>query len=295
MNRLCLPSVALAILAVAATAHADPTKHECVEANDGGQDSRQAGKLIEARERFAVCVAASCPQPVREDCARRLEDLSKATPSVVLDAKDGAGNDLTAVHVTVDGRPLASRLDGTAVDIDPGEHRFTFETVGQATVEKTLVLHEGEKARRISVVFGAPVAQPVVAPPLTPAPVAATTAQPATVTPSPGLSGRRSLALAIGAVGVAGLAVGIGSGLASVSKHTTLDGECQSDGACPPSAQGDLNGFRSLRTVSTVGYIVGAAGLAGGAVLWLTAPSQPRGGTAAMWFGPGSVGVAGRF
>jgi hypothetical protein len=286
MNRLlALTAIAPAILACARGAHADPTKHDCVAANDGGQDARQAGKLADARERFALCMAPSCPQPVREDCARRLEEVSRATPSVVFDAKDAAGSDLAAVRATADGRLLAERLDGAAVDVDPGEHRFVFEVAGQAPIERVLVVHEGEKARRISIVFGAAVARPSA--------TSRVSTEPA-VEP-PGINTRRAIALAVAGAGVAGLALGIGSGVASNSKHSALDAECSPSGACPSSAQNDLSGFRSLRTVSTVGYIVGGVGLAGGVLLWFTAPSQPDGKRAAVWFGPGSVGCGGQF
>jgi hypothetical protein len=47
---------------------------------------------------------------VRDDCTRRLDELDKAQPTIVFEAKDGAGRDLTAVQVTVDGKPLVESL-----------------------------------------------------------------------------------------------------------------------------------------------------------------------------------------
>jgi hypothetical protein len=103
------------------------------------------------------------------------------------------------------------------------------------------------------------------------------------------------LALVAGGIGVVGLGVGVIAGLAGASKHSTLVGECQSNGACPTSAQGDLDSFRSLRTVSTIAYVVGALGVAGGAVLWLTAPSDAAAARTGLWFGPASAGVVTAF
>jgi hypothetical protein len=141
-------------LVSASAVAAEPTKAECVAANSAAQDLRTAGKLREAHVKLALCISASCPGPVREDCGERLRDLEKATPSIVFEAKDGAGNDLSAVVVIMDGQPLAKKLDGAALVVDPGEHTFTFEADRLPTVEKKLVLREGEKERRERVTLG---------------------------------------------------------------------------------------------------------------------------------------------
>src|SRR5580700_6433528 len=86
---------------------ADPTKQECVAANDAAQDLRQSGKLRQAREKLAVCAAASCPGIVRDDCTQRLAEVDSAMPHIVFSARDPAGNDLVDVKVTIDGAPLA--------------------------------------------------------------------------------------------------------------------------------------------------------------------------------------------
>jgi hypothetical protein len=100
------------------------------------------------------------------------------------------------------------------------------------------------------------------------------------------------------AVGGAGLAFGVVSGLIATSKHSTLSGECDSNsGTCPASAQSDVDSFHSWRVISTVGYVVGAVGVAAGVVLWLTAPkAAPRGtGSVGVMVGPASACLAGTF
>jgi hypothetical protein len=66
----------------------------------------------------------------------------------------------------------------------------------------------------------------------------------------------------------------------------------------------DLDAFRSLRTVSTIGYVVGGVGIAAGVTLLLTAPeSKPAAEAHAAldtprwtpYVGLGSAGVAGTF
>ena len=216
---------------------------------------------------------------VREDCAQRLDEVDKAMPSLVLEARDAAGNDLGAVRVTLDGAPLTVKLDGTAIAVDPGEHRLTFEAVGLPKVEKSLIVREGDKGRHERIVLGVAQASPTQA------------SQPA---PTQASHGVPMLAIVAGGVGVAGLAVGVATAIAATSKHTTLQGECSAS-LCPPSTQGDLDSFHSLRTGSAIGYVVGGLGIVGGAALWVFAPSRPSDTSVGLWVGPGSAGVTGTF
>ncbi len=112
-----------------------------------------------------------------------------------------------------------------------------------------------------------------------------------------GLGSRKLVALGVGGTGVVSLVVGGISGLVAVWRHEALVAECNLEGgACPPAAQGDLDSFRSLRTASTVFYVVGGLGLVGGAVLWISAP-KPSTDSSAMGLviGPGSAHIGGTF
>jgi hypothetical protein len=135
-------------------ASGDVTKDQCIDANTKAQSLRRSGKLVATRAQLAICADPHCPAMVRDDCTQRLDDLERIQPTIVFDAKDGAGNDLSDVRVSMDGKPLVGRLDGTAVAVDPGPHAFTFEVSGQPSVTKGFVLKEGEKLRRERVVIG---------------------------------------------------------------------------------------------------------------------------------------------
>jgi len=297
MSRSSLLPAGLAVLTMLAASTgaradnpANPSKHECVEASEAGQHLQQTAKLGDARTKLTVCVAESCPGPVREDCARRLEDVSKAMPSVLFAFKDASGDDVPAVVVSVDGAPIADRAAGKSIEVDPGDHLFRFEAPGQGPTERRLTLREGEKNRQERVAF-APLSPATASPPAPRVEVSTGTSRNGEAT-----GPMRVIAFAAGGAGVIGLGVGIGAGLAATSKHATLAGECQSNGACPTSAQGDLDSFHSLRTATTVAYVIGAAGVIGGVVLWLTAPSnREHGATAQLWLGPASAGIGGRF
>lgn len=99
-------------------------------------------------------------------------------------------------------------------------------------------------------------------------------------------------------MGLAGLTVGTIFGLQSKSKHDSAADYCDdASNVCT-----DREGV-SLRSdaihagnISTVGFIVGAAGIAGAAVLWFTAkPTEASAPAVGFGFGPGSVAVCGAF
>lgn len=271
---------------------ADPTIAECLAANDKSISLRGDHKLLAARKELLVCAASTCPGEVRKECMRRIDLVNSSLPTVVIEAKDGSGNDLVAVKVTMDGDVLAEKLDGSALSMDPGAHTFTFEVAGQPPITKQLVIREGQKDRREVLQFGAPPAA---------TPSAATT--PAKTTPNPAIetsvdqvsssSGntQKTLALVAGGVGVVGVALGTVFGLQSVSKHSDAEKKCP--GACTDQAGVDLwNDARSAGNLSTIAFAVGGVGLATGAILWFTAkPSK----SSAMhaYIGPGSVQIRG--
>jgi hypothetical protein len=270
-HRFFLPTLTrlLGICGVWLAAHpaaaAEPTKQDCVTASESAQDLRRAGKLREARAAFAVCTAASCPSIVREDCAHRLKEVEASLPTVVFSAKDAGGRDLSTVRVVMDGEPLLNKLDGTAIAVDPGEHHLVFEAIGFRDMTNTIVVREGDTGRSIQVVLASAAAPP---------------APEASAPPSDGNT-QRAVGLALGASGVAGLAVGAVFGVLSKATYNHALAECANDDSkrCSPQAIQDQKPAFTQATVSTIAWIGGGALLAGGALLYFTAP---RGGDVAV-------------
>ncbi|WP_437649834.1 hypothetical protein [Sorangium sp. So ce362] len=122
----------------------------CFTASEEGQRLRDEGRLREARARFIACGGAACPALVQSDCAGWLSDVTARVPTLIVSAQDEQGHDVADVRLTIDGAPLAARLDGKAVEVDPGERVLRFERAGSAPVELRLVVREGEKLRRVS-------------------------------------------------------------------------------------------------------------------------------------------------
>jgi hypothetical protein len=237
---------------------AGPTKQECVAANESAQDLRRAGQLREARTQLALCVSERCPGPVREDCAQRLSEVDAAMPSLVLVARDRSGNDMSAVIVTMDGLPFLDSLDGSAIQVDPGEHHFIFESEGLPATEKVVLVREGDKGRHVNVILGAPPPEPVEV-------------------RDTGLFGgarRRTLALGVGGAGAVAFVLGGVLGLVAKATYDhALHSECQGNpGACSWQGTEDGESAHALATASTVAFVAAGALLAGGAALYFTAP-----------------------
>ena len=317
---------ALAFVLVAATLVAptlvrvaaadEPSKQQCVSANESAQSLRRAGKLRDARAQLLQCVNPACPGPVRDDCSERLNEVEKALPTIVFTAKDAGGTDLTSVHVTSDGAPLADALSATAVAVDPGEHLFAFEADGYVRMEKNVVIREGDKGRRISVVL-----QPVTRaePPATASPVAPTPSPPTpkaaqssppdgdarTGSEAPPATSTSTPVAAYVALGVGGVGVVVTTvfGVLALGNKSSLDSACGSDKkACPASSRSDINGMHTNSIISDVGLGVGIVGLGVGGALLLFGrggPDGPQEKTGVIhvepWVGVGALGMRGKF
>ena len=280
----CTPLLLSAILLAPTRGFADATKDQCVDADANAQPLRRDGKLGAAREQLQVCLDVRCPGIVRDDCAQRLDELERAQPTVVFDAKDAEGNDVSAVRVTVDGHPLVDKLDGTALRVDPGDHEFAFEIAGQQTATRRLVLHEGEKGRHERVVLGAarqgPTPASVVALPSSSLSPRDDTARPPPAPPATQSgSGRRTLELLLAGAGAAGVAVGGVFGVLTILNSNQSKSDCSNPPTpanCPRYSDAVSSHDSAIAdgTISTVAFIAGGALLTGWLALWLTAPSD---------------------
>ena len=289
MPRRLVPAILIGSVLYARAAQADPTTPECLAAAESALSLRNDHKLVAARDQLVLCASKSCPSDVRKECIRRVDAVNASIPTVVFEGKDGAGRDLSAVRVTLDGVPLLERLDGSAIAVDPGEHTFRFESATYGAVDRAFVIREGEKDRREEIHFGVE------------APAGGSSAPPEALAPAPrngrggheGIGTQRTVALAVLGVGVVGTAVGAAFGVVSMSKH----GEASK--ACPDQC-GDQNGVnlwneaRTAGDASTIAFIVGGVGLATGAVLWLTGKPHAE-VTAAVRMGVGRVAIEGTF
>lgn len=138
----------LTILGAAHPAGAEDQQSGCVAAAEHAQALRLEHKLLESRNELLVCAQSVCPTVISTDCVRWLSEVEAALPSVVFKATGPYEQDIIAVSVWIDGAKVLDGLDGLARPVDPGVHRFRFESAGMVPVEEQVLIREGE-ARRI--------------------------------------------------------------------------------------------------------------------------------------------------
>jgi hypothetical protein len=210
-------------------------------------------------------------------------------PSFVLSARDAAGADLVDVKVTMDGTPIATTLDGRAVDVDPGLHTLVFEKADGTRVQTTAMAAERGKGKVVAVTFTGPPPSAVVplpAPSRMPTPAPAPATEPAP--PASNGSALRTVGIVTAAVGAAGLVVGgVFGGLALATKGAHCNG-----GVCDP---GSTSTAYTQGNVSTTGFVAGGILAAAGLAMFLMAPTgggeSTRGVALAPVLGPTEGGV----
>ncbi|WP_437630124.1 hypothetical protein [Sorangium sp. So ce854] len=220
---------------------------------------------------------------------------------------------ITGLALTRDGVPVGRALWGTAVPLDPGEHRVAASAPGYKPWEAKVELGKpGVVSVTVPVLERAPASSPAPGPIGAPKATVTQPADPpaADAPPAQGGSVRKPIGMVGVGLGVVGL--GVGTALGFMAKSTfdkaTEGGHCNAAGECVDQEGLELrNDAVTKGNVGTVVFIAGAVLAAGGAILWITAPSAPPAATAsargpaggAPWsarlgIGPGSVWIEGK-
>jgi hypothetical protein len=285
VRRLASAAVASTLLVGTAARAEGPTTSECVSLNENAGPLQKAGKLVEAHASLVRCSASTCPTLVRDDCVKGAMQVEAAIPTIVFEARDGAGNDRSEVRLSVDGKPRTDKLTGVGLEVDPGEHAFAFEAAGLPPLVKHYVIHAGEKNRREQIVLGPPAPSPP---------------QPGSPEPaSKGGGALRPAGLAIAGVGAGGLVVGGVFGLLARSKWNQAVADCGNGCAEGSSARSLGSTAHVDASVSNVGFAAGGGLAIVGLVLFLVAPhsseakSPPNPQALLTPFGgPGTLGLS---
>src|SRR5262249_45056574 len=118
--------LALRAPSVAADEPPPDVKRACLAVHKEAQVHKREGRLLAAREALLQCKKEACPSVIRTDCGDWLAEVERLTPSIILSART-KGGDESDVRVLMDGKLIATRLDGKSIPVDPGEHNFRFE------------------------------------------------------------------------------------------------------------------------------------------------------------------------
>jgi hypothetical protein len=289
--------VAATITLAASPALADEpvTPQRCNAAYERAQVMRRDRKLTAARESLLVCSQPKCPAAITADCGPWLREVETTMPSVVFVTRDASGRDVPAVKVSVEGVVLATRLGGSAIEVDPGERTFVFEPEHGKRVELKLVINTGEKNRLVPVT--------IIEGAAAPAPATSSTASTASTTepivPASGERGSLVPAIVVGGLGLASLGASLGVYLDAKSGTDKLRDTCAPD--CPKA---DVDSLRTKGIISDVTFGVGLAGLGvAGLMIVLRAPAKaptPSATGLVQWTvapttGGAAAGLTGRF
>ncbi len=235
------------------------TNAECVRGYEEGQVARQAGQLVSSRSLLQLCARDECPDFIRSDCATWYGEVQTEVPTVVFAARS-RGLDLVDVRVSLGGRDLAARIDGQALELDPGEYDFTFHAPGMQPRTQHSLIVRGERNRLIQVEL---------------VPEGGSPAALSTEADAPSLAARqRSLLLPgiFAGIGVAGL-----SGFALLAASGRSTESLLEDACAPRCSERQVSGVRTKYLIADVSLGVGVASLALGAYFLF---SQPSGATA---------------
>jgi hypothetical protein len=221
---------------------------------------------------------------------KRIADVAPRVPRLTIRLAPG-GPDAT---VTLDGAKLSPALFGTALPVDPGEHRIEATAPDRVPTSQSVTMRERDTT---TVDLQLPEPPPSPGPtPIAPVPTAEPAPAPPPPSDTPAASTGPSRAGAILATGgaVVLLGGGIAAFLAAGGAHTRAVSQCAqmvstSPGACDP----EKNSVRAW-DFAAAGAWLGAAAAGTVAVLLWSRPASPS-SSAQLIVLPGSVVLGGRF
>lgn len=251
------------------------------------------GEAIEAFEKYLAEGADQIDAEERAQFERDLQTLHSAVVRLKLQSTP-PGASIVDERIPASGPPILNRYGAleqpTELGLHPGHHRITARLAGHLDAVLELDLVPGQTYQRALELK--PAATPV-----------------AVVSPLPAVAsaprrGLRTASYAALGVGVLGLGFGTFLGLKAKSEYDKGNELCPS---FPCQLTSQQNSARetygdkgdSAKTLSLVGFIVGGAGLATGATLFLLSSkkTEPRASQASVqpWVGVGSMGLSGNF
>jgi hypothetical protein len=209
------------------------------------------GRMVEASERYLEVTrmqldrgALAVMRKAQADAVAERDRLLPTIPTLEIQLEGPQGD---GVQVTVDGKPLLAGLVGEKRPVNPGKYTLLAKRT-DTVVARDVEVGVGEATRVV-----------LTLPPL-PAP------------PAPRLPLLRKVGWAAIGVGGAGIVTGGVAGLIAISKGQSLLTACPLH-VCPTGAAlAQAGPYNAARVASTVGFIVGAVGLAAGIPIVIASP-----------------------
>ena len=290
---------AIALLLVSAALSDRPARADAaLDELKAGYALKQAGKCDEAIPHFERSVMVADSPKARlnlSDCQRQLHELMAARdnaargqalaieqhdPELAAVAKSQfAAIDAGLPHLRIalssvapsnatmsfDGAPWTST---SAEPANPGAHTIVVRAPGHTDRRYSIALAAAEE-RTVNVDVG-----PTNSASEPSTPTTDTTGAPSRA-PAGAWSTQRTLALGVASAGIVGVAIGSGLGISAIGKNnaSNANGHCDASG-CDPTGVTLRHEALSQASASTIAFALGLSAVAGGIVLWATAPTE---------------------
>jgi hypothetical protein len=267
------PSAAPAASVVPRVEAPEAIKQGCLASFKRAQRLRKHSQLLSARAELVACGQPQCPDVIELKCLEWVEEVRAAIPTIIVSALTHNGLDIADAELAIDDEPMATSLDGTPIDLDPGPHtlKVTHQLLSQAL---DIVAVQSAKNRVVQIRFAPPPRAPTKPPP-----------KPFSLP---------AMAWIGFGLGTGGVLVGSITGAVALVARQQL--ECPND-TCFQYQEDELDSGRALANTSTASFSVAAAGAIVGFVglLVFREPEKPKKSAITPLVGPGSIAIAGVF
>jgi hypothetical protein len=250
------------------------------------------GKLASAWTEYSTAITLSQRDNRPDRVAFAEERLKEIEPKLSrLTIELSAAADTPGLVIKLDGAVVGRPALGVAVPVDPGTHNVEASATGKQPWQATVDIPAG------------PASKSVVIPALVDAPKGSEAAAAGAATPgkdsAPSDAGntQRVIAYTLGGAGIVGIGIGTAFGLSAISKNDESKNEGCQGNQCTAAAAEIRKDAQAAGNASTIAFIAGGALLAGGVVLFFTAPSASteRPASTSLSLGLGSLHVRGTF
>jgi hypothetical protein len=185
---------------------------------------------------------------------RRAQQLQTRLSTITIDVPAGVAA-VPGLQVTRDGTSVPRQLWGTPVPVDPGAVQVAATAPGREPWSDQVVIDTDGAAARVEI------------PPFGESPGGGASSQ-----PDDGVSSQTVAGIVLAATGALAMGAGVIIGVAAKPRYDESNDHCQDD-LCDQEGIDIRDSVRTQGNVATAVFVIGAATLVGGAVLWLTAPS----------------------
>ncbi len=244
-----------------------------------GTTLRRLARYAEAADTYEAYLKDAAADPAKnEEGARLLAELEQRVARLRITVDD------PGAKVRVDGR-IVSQPDGVggggpiviSLRVDAGPHTLLAEKDGTAPAVANITAVAGKEqgvalhlaASVVGPTAPAAAAAPAVGPREDPVP-------PHHVPAGSHMHSKHVAGIVLGAAGVVGIGVGAALGALAASKNSAskADGHCDANSVCDATGYALRVDSFHLATGSTVGFVAAGVLLAGGVVLFATAPGK---------------------